>query len=56
MNKGLIKMYWLMLVFGVISGIKLSEKCMEYPYNDDGVDTDDVTLSMQDMEKLESGD
>ena len=46
MNKGIIKMYSLMLVLGVISAIKLSEKSMEYPYNDDAVDTDDITLSM----------
>ena len=38
-----------------MSGLKIGTVLAEYPYNDDGQDTDDVMVSMKDMEMLGGG-
>ena len=40
----------------VARGVRIGIKALEYPYNDEGQDTDDVMVSIKDMDMLVSDD
>ena len=53
MKFGIICLSSVVMLAGLMKAVRVSEGAKEYPYNDDGADTDDVMVSLKDMDLLE---